>query len=62
MVTELVGVGLRVKHQNNVIIRGLKISKVVAVPGAGDAIAIRYAKNVWVDHVDLSSDREHGTV
>lgn len=25
----------------------------------GDSIAIQYASNVWVDHVDLSSDRDH---
>ena len=59
-ITELVGVGLRVKNTNNVIIRNLKISKVLAT--AGDAISIRNAHNVWVDHVDLSSDKDHGKV
>jgi pectate lyase len=54
----LVGVGLRILNVNNVIIRNLKISKVLA--SAGDAIGIQHASKVWVDHVDLSSDREHG--
>lgn len=43
--TVLEGVGLRVSKKNNVIIRNLKISKVLA--STGDAIGIDYAKNVW---------------
>ena len=39
------------------ILRNLKISKVLA--DAGDAIGIQAASNVWVDHCDLSSDRDH---
>lgn len=39
------------------IIRNLKISKVLA--DVGDAIGIQAAKNVWVDHCDLSSDQTH---
>lgn len=46
---------LTVKGVSNVIIRNLAISKVVG----GDAIAIQSSQNVWVDHVDLSSDRDH---
>ncbi|KDQ17642.1 polysaccharide lyase family 1 protein [Botryobasidium botryosum FD-172 SS1] len=53
----LVGVGLRVNRVKNVIIRNLKISKVLA--DAGDAIGIQEASQVWVDHVELSSDRDH---
>ena len=53
----LEGVGLRVYKEDNVILRNLKISKVLAE--AGDAIGIQEASNVWVDHVDLSSDRDH---
>ena len=53
----LEGVGLRVYKEDNVILRNLKISKVLA--DAGDAIGIQEASNVWVDHVDLSSDRDH---
>ncbi|KAF8602568.1 pectate lyase B [Ceratobasidium sp. AG-I] len=53
----LVGVGLRALSVSNVIIRNLKISKVLAE--AGDALGIQAANRVWVDHVDLSSDRDH---
>lgn len=53
----LVGVGLRVLNEKNVIIRNVKISKVLA--SAGDALGIQAASQVWVDHVDLSSDRDH---
>ncbi|KAG8769356.1 hypothetical protein FRC12_005009 [Ceratobasidium sp. 428] len=53
----LVGVGLRVLEVSNVIIRNLKISKVLAA--AGDALAVQSANRVWIDHVDLSSDRDH---
>ncbi|KAF8596002.1 pectate lyase B [Ceratobasidium sp. AG-I] len=53
----LVGVGLRVNKESNVIIRNLKVSKVLA--SAGDAIAIQESTKVWVDHVDVSSDRDH---
>ncbi|KAG6836910.1 hypothetical protein H0H93_001276 [Arthromyces matolae] len=53
----LQGIGLRVLNENNVIIRNVKISKVLA--SAGDAIGIQASHQVWVDHVDLSSDRDH---
>lgn len=55
--SSLTGVGLRVKKASNVIIRNMKISKVLA--DAGDAISIQASSNVWVDHCDLSSDRDH---
>lgn len=55
--SSLEGVGLRVKDQTNVIIRNMKISKVLA--DSGDAITIQASSNVWVDHCDLSSDRDH---
>ncbi|TFK65848.1 pectate lyase [Pluteus cervinus] len=55
--SSLVGVGLRVLEVSNVIIRNVKISKVLA--DAGDALALQEAHQVWVDHVDLSSDRDH---
>ncbi|EOA88599.1 hypothetical protein ACJQWK_02112 [Exserohilum turcicum] len=47
---------LTVKESKNVIIRNVIIKKVVG----GDAVAIQKAKNVWIDHVDVSSDRTHG--
>ncbi|KAG6839325.1 hypothetical protein C0991_003637 [Blastosporella zonata] len=52
--SSLNGVGLRVLNENNVIIRNVKISKVLA--SAGDAIGVQASHQVWVDHVDLSSD------
>ncbi|QRV95128.1 pectate lyase [Ceratobasidium sp. AG-Ba] len=52
----LSGVGLRVINVSNVIIRNLKINKVLA---SGDNIAIQAANRVWVDHVELWSDRDH---
>ncbi|ESK93881.1 pectate lyase a [Moniliophthora roreri MCA 2997] len=55
--SQLVGVGLRVIDVSNVIIRNVKISKVLA--DAGDAIGVQSASQVWIDHVDLSSDRDH---
>ncbi|KAK7047630.1 hypothetical protein VNI00_006398 [Paramarasmius palmivorus] len=55
--SSLVGVGLRVIDASNVIIRNVKISKVLA--DTGDAIGIQSASQVWIDHVDLSSDLDH---
>lgn len=43
------------KEVSNVIIRNLAIQKVVG----GDAVAVQYSTNVWLDHLDLSSDRDH---
>ncbi|PPQ66599.1 hypothetical protein CVT24_006910 [Panaeolus cyanescens] len=58
--SSLVGVGLRVYRESNVIIRNVKISKVLA--DAGDAIGVQEASQVWLDHLDLSSDRDHDKV
>ncbi|KXN87324.1 putative pectate lyase A [Leucoagaricus sp. SymC.cos] len=55
--SSLNGIGLRVLEESNVIIRNVKISKVLA--SAGDALGIQSAHQVWVDHADLSSDRDH---
>jgi len=52
------GVGLYIKSAKNVIVRNIAISKVLAENN--DAIGIQASSNVWIDHVDLSSDREHG--
>jgi pectate lyase len=54
---ELSGVGLRVFRESNVIIRNIVISEVLAA--AGDALGIQEASNVWVDHVELSSNLDH---
>jgi pectate lyase len=51
------GVGIRIVKVSNVIVRNIKISKVLA--SAGDAIGIQEASQVWIDHLDLSSDRDH---
>ncbi|KAK0455712.1 pectate lyase [Desarmillaria tabescens] len=51
------GIGLRVLSESNVIIRNIKISKVLA--SAGDALGVQSASQVWLDHLDLSSDRDH---
>ncbi|WP_084558080.1 pectate lyase family protein [Hamadaea tsunoensis] len=57
----LTGCGLNMKSVHNVIIRNLKISKVVAGNGNGDAIHIETSTNIWIDHNDLGSDTTHGT-
>ena len=57
----LTGCGLKVKGVNNVIIRNLKIAKVLAGNGNGDAIHVETATHIWIDHNDLSSDTTHGT-
>ncbi|KAF1364132.1 pectate lyase-like protein [Lizonia empirigonia] len=46
---------ITVKDAKNVILRNFAVQKVVG----GDAIAIQKSQNVWVDHLDLSSDRDH---
>ncbi|KAF9465581.1 pectate lyase B [Collybia nuda] len=53
----LVGIGLRVLNEKNVIIRNVKISKVLS--GTGDAVGIQASSQVWLDHLDLSSDMDH---
>jgi len=54
---KLTGVGLLVKSASNVIIRNIAIAKVLA--DNGDAIGVQISNNVWIDHVDVSSDRDH---
>ncbi|KAE8164848.1 putative pectate lyase A [Aspergillus tamarii] len=53
----LEGFGLLVKKKENVIIRNLGVKKVLA--DNGDAIGVQYSNNVWIDHCDVSSDRDH---
>jgi pectate lyase len=55
--SSLNGIGLRVLEKSNVILRNLKISKVIA--DVGDAIGVQASNNVWLDHLDLSSDLDH---
>ncbi|KAG8700615.1 hypothetical protein FRC11_012798 [Ceratobasidium sp. 423] len=42
---------------SNVILRNVKISKVLAE--YGDAIGVAASNRVWIDHVEVSSDRDH---
>ncbi|KAG8696508.1 hypothetical protein FRC09_008470 [Ceratobasidium sp. 395] len=53
----LTGVGLRVIDSSNIIIRNLKISKVSA--DAGAAVGVQASNKVWIDSVELWSDRDH---
>ncbi|KAF7585509.1 hypothetical protein BBP40_010795 [Aspergillus hancockii] len=53
----LEGFGVLVKKKENVIIRNLGVKKVLAENG--DAIGVQYSNNVWIDHCDVSSDRDH---
>jgi len=53
----LQGIGLKIGQARNVIIKNVKISHVTPQ----DAIQINCSQNVWIDHCELSSDRDHGT-
>lgn len=55
--TTFTGFGVLVKGAENVIIRNIKIKEVLAANG--DALGIQTSTNVWVDHVDLSSNLDH---
>nr|O59939.1 RecName: Full=Pectate lyase B; Flags: Precursor [Colletotrichum gloeosporioides]AAD09857.1 pectate lyase B [Colletotrichum gloeosporioides] len=55
--SSLTGVGLYINKQENVIVRNMKISKVLA--DNGDRIGIQASSKVWVDHCDLSSDKKN---
>ncbi len=54
---KLTGFGLIVKSVSNVIIRNIAVSSVLAANG--DALAVQKSSNVWIDHVDVSSNRDH---
>ncbi|KAL5336542.1 pectate lyase A [Aspergillus crustosus] len=51
------GFGLVLKEVENVIIRNLGVKNVLA--DNGDAIGAEYSTNIWIDHVDVSSNRDH---
>jgi pectate lyase len=57
----LTGCGLNMRQVSNVIVRNMKISKVLAGNGNGDAIHVDNSTRLWIDHNDLSSDTTHGT-
>jgi pectate lyase len=52
----LTNIGLSIKNVKNVIVRNLAIKKVIA---PGDNIAVQKSTNIWLDHLDLSSDMTH---
>lgn len=57
----LTGCGLAVVDENNVVIRNMRIARVRAGNGNGDAIHIDGGTHIWIDHNDLSSDTTSGT-
>ncbi|MFG2164186.1 pectate lyase family protein [Micromonospora chersina] len=57
----LTGCGLNLRDARNIVVRNLKIAKVRAGVGNGDAIHLDNSTNVWIDHNDLSSDTTSGT-
>jgi pectate lyase len=52
----LEGAGLNLT-EGDIVVRNLVIRNVVGT----DAVTITNATNVWIDHCDLSSDRDHGS-
>ncbi|KAF2682659.1 polysaccharide lyase family 1 protein [Lentithecium fluviatile CBS 122367] len=55
---KIVGIGLSIVNQTNVIIRNINHSKVPSE--FEDAITLLRSNNIWVDHMDMSSDRDNG--
>jgi len=55
----LTDAGLDLGYADNIILRNLKISKVHV--GEGDAITLLASHHIWVDHCDLSSERDNPT-
>jgi len=58
--TETSGVsnsGFLIRQKQNVIIRGLRIYKSVA---PDDGVSIDESTNIWIDHNDFYSDKDHG--
>lgn len=51
----LIGIGLDVVGQQNIIVRNLTIKD---VKGPADAIAMRDTHHIWIDHCDLSNARD----
>ncbi|KAL2818157.1 pectate lyase A [Aspergillus cavernicola] len=51
------GFGLLIKEKENIIIRNLGVKNVLA--DNGDAIGAEYSTNIWIDHCDVSSNRDH---
>ena len=54
----LENVKLAIQNCRNVIVKNLAISKVLSA----DAIEINGAQNIWIDHLELYSDRDHDSL
>ena len=55
----LIGGGIELSGVDNIILQNLRIAKVQAAGNSdGDAIRLTTATHVWVDHCDLSSERD----
>ncbi|WP_207425886.1 polysaccharide lyase family 1 protein [Pedobacter sp. SYSU D00535] len=55
------GVGIKVFGVSNVIIQNLKIQNVRVGTDDNDGINVKFASHhVWIDHCELSADRNHG--
>jgi pectate lyase len=56
----LTGFGLFIRDAKNIIIRNIAISKVRTGDPGGDAVGVQSSTNIWLDHLDLSSDLTSG--
>lgn len=56
----LTGFGLFIRDAKNIIVQNLAISKVPTGDAGGDAIGVQSSTNIWLDHLDLSSDQNSG--
>lgn len=55
---KLIGVGLYIWKQQNVIVRNIISQNVLATNG--DGLGIQASSNIWVDHCEFYSDLSHG--
>ena len=55
------GCGINISDVSNVIVRNMRIANVQAGNGNGDAIHVDNGTRIWIDHNDLSSNRNNGT-
>jgi pectate lyase len=54
----LIGGGLNLTGNTNIILKNLVISKPTAADTGTDAITLNQSQYIWIDHCDLSSDRD----
>lgn len=53
---DIQGFGFQIDRASNIIIRNLRIHHCIDT----DAISATYSNNIWIDHNEFWSDREHG--